>query len=211
MSAECLSISHNTNIKFYFIFVDDSGSSDSACRKRALDFSSDAVCQPDKPQKQKQPNDLWNSIYCSLVRDLEKKGTKDRYGVKHLKLWTDEILEGRSSGVGEEPLWQNFISQVGVPPKPSRGTPKPSSPPSTATSTPTTTDDLLKAMFIQNQQRMEIESRRAEVFQNTMMAMMTASSPVFQQKVPIIFYKIFIYLDSWGAKQSATYFKISRL
>ena len=114
--------------------------------------------------------------------------------MKHLKLWTDEILEGRSSGVGEEPIWQNFISEVGVPPKPARSSPQSSFSPQ-ATSTPTstlTTDDLLKAMFVQNQQRMDIEAKRAEVFQNTMMAMMTASSPLFQQKVLMIIFLLLI-------------------
>ena len=48
-------------------------------------------------------NDLWNDIHCALVRDLEKKGILNRYGVKHLKLWTDQIIEGKSAGIGEEP------------------------------------------------------------------------------------------------------------
>lgn len=63
-------------------------------------------------------NDLWNDVHCALVRDLEKKGILNRYGVKHLKLWTDQIIEGKSAGVGEEPKWENYIDQVGVPPKP---------------------------------------------------------------------------------------------
>ena len=60
-------------------------------------------------------NDIWNNVHCSLVRDLEKKGILNRCGVKHLKLWTDEIINGKSTGIGDEPIWQNFIDQVGVP------------------------------------------------------------------------------------------------
>lgn len=147
--------------------------------KRTLDFSSEAE-SVQQPSKLKTGNDLWNEVHCSLVRDLEKKGTLNRYGVKHLKLWSDEIISGKSSGIGEEPIWQNFIDQVGVPPKPPRLSPQSSATPSV---TPMTTDDLLKTMFIQNQQRMEIEAKRAETFQNSMMVIMAAHSPMLQQQV----------------------------
>lgn len=96
-------------------------------------------------------NDLWNDVHCALVRDLEKKGILNRYGVKHLKLWTDQIIKGQSAGVGEEPKWENYIDQVGIPPKPPA---RRSSQGEIASKQKTaTTDDLLKAMIIQNLQR----------------------------------------------------------
>jgi len=54
---------------------------------------------------------------CNLVRELEKLGKLQRYGHKHLKLWTDLIVEGKNGGVGEEPVWEEHIEVVGVPPK----------------------------------------------------------------------------------------------
>jgi len=57
-------------------------------------------------------NETWNSIYLALVRDLKSKGIKHRYGVKHLKLWTDMIMDGRSQGIGEEPDWSEHLEEV---------------------------------------------------------------------------------------------------
>ena len=51
------------------------------------------------------------------MRDLEKKGTYTRYGVRHLKLWTDLIVSGKCKGVGDEPTWEEFISEIGITPK----------------------------------------------------------------------------------------------
>ena len=62
-------------------------------------------------------NEIWNNTHIRLVRDLEKKGTFSRYGERHLKLWTDLIVSGTSKGVGDEPLWEEFINEIGVPPK----------------------------------------------------------------------------------------------
>lgn len=133
-------------------------------------------------------NDLWNDVHCALVRDLEKKGILNRYGVKHLKLWTDQIIEGKSAGVGEEPKWENYIDQVGVPPKP----PARRSPQGEMASKQkaATTDDLLKAMIIQNQQRMDLESKRAETFQNSLLALIANKSNPDQSLVCEKVYKI---------------------
>ena len=133
-------------------------------------------------------NDLWNEVHCALVRDLEKKGIVNRYGVKHLKLWTDQIIEGKSAGVGEEPKWENYIDQVGIPPKP----PARQSPQGEMASkqTTATTDDLLKAMIIQNQQRMDLESKRAETFQNSLLALIANKSNPDQSLVCEKDYKI---------------------
>ena len=131
-----------------------------------------------KGKRTSTENELWNDIHYALVRDLEKKGALQRYGVKHLKLWTDLILEGKSAGVGEEPPWEEYIEQVGVPPKSPRDfTKKDDSTKSTST------DDLLKAMILQNQQRLELESKRAETFQNSLMAIMATGMSMFQQQV----------------------------
>lgn len=64
-----------------------------------------------------EQNELWNEIHVNLVRDLERKGILWRYGVKHLKLWTDMILDGKCSGVGEEPQWEEHLEQVIIPPR----------------------------------------------------------------------------------------------
>ena len=60
-----------------------------------------------------EQNELWtDEIHVNLVRDLESKGLLWRYGVKHLKLWTDMILGGKCSGVGEEPQWQEHLEHL---------------------------------------------------------------------------------------------------
>lgn len=133
-------------------------------------------------------NDLWNDVHCTLVRDLEKKGIVNRYGVKHLKLWTDQIVEGKSAGVGEEPKWENYIDEIGVPPKPpARQSPQGEMASKQKTAT---TDDLLKAMIIQNQQRMDLESKRAETFQNSLLALIANKSNPEQSLVCEKSYKI---------------------
>ena len=129
-------------------------------------------------------NDSWNEVHCMLVRDLEKKGIVGRYGVKHLKLWTDLIVQGKSAGIGEEPKWDDYIDQVGVPPKPPA---RQTSQAEKSNSSTTTTDDLLKAMIVQNQQRLELESKRAETFQNSILALMACNSPTIQQQVYYIY------------------------
>ena len=62
-------------------------------------------------------NESWNDIHVALVKDLEKRGTLWRYGTKHLKLWTDEIMSGKSAGINEEPVWEEHIDAVSVLPK----------------------------------------------------------------------------------------------
>lgn len=126
-------------------------------------------------------NDLWNEVHCALIRDLEKKCTVNRYGVKHLKLWTDQIIEGKSAGIGEEPQWENYIDKIGVPPKPlARQSPQAEMASKQKTAT---TDDLLKAMILQNQQRMELESKRAETFQNSLLALIANKPNPIQSPV----------------------------
>ena len=70
--------------------------------------------------KLKDTNDNWNKVHVELRKSLEKAGTLDRYGIPHLSLWTDLIIEGRVSGVGEEPDWSKHLDIVKVQPVPKR-------------------------------------------------------------------------------------------
>lgn len=117
----------------------------------------------------KSSNDLWNDCHCDLVRDLQKKGTIHRYSVRHLKLWTDHMVEGRSAGSGDEPSWEDFIDIVGVPPK-QRGEKKAT--PSQESSG--TSDQLLKTMMIQTQ-------KSTEIFQTSLLAIL-ANQRVSKEK-----------------------------
>lgn len=103
------------------------------------------------------------------MRELEKKGTISRYNVRHLKLWTDHICEGKSAGVGDEPKWEEVIDFVGVPPKQRKE--------KAATSSPeNSSDDLLKAMIIQNQQSNQL-------FQNSLLAILANQQSTVMQQV----------------------------
>lgn len=130
-------------------------------------------------------NQLWNDVHVSLVRDLEKKGVMWRYNINHLKHWTDQIVDGKSFGVGDEPDWEKCIDIVKVPPKNMRKSLSPSvssessfsvSPTSNPTTQPhSTSPNLLEMFMLQSQQRMEIEAKRADMFQNTLLAMMSSN------------------------------------
>lgn len=164
----------------------------STSRKRALDFTNVNSDGGENKLKSSE-NEMWNSVHVSLVHDLEKKGILGRYGVKHLKVWTDEIINGKSAGVGEEPIWHNFIDQVGVPPKSPRDSITADVQPRNSA---TSTDDLIKAMIIQGQQRIEIENKRAEMFQTSVMAMIAASSQSLQQQVLYVEYNYIVQVDT---------------
>ena len=89
---------------------DDGGIADEEAYLNFLDEGSDG--------KLKDANDDWNSVHVKLRKHLEKSGTLDRYGIPHLSLWTDFIMEGRVSGVGEEPEWSKHLDIVGIEPVP---------------------------------------------------------------------------------------------
>ena len=108
-------------------------------------------------------NELWNETHVALVKYLEKRGTLWRYGAKHLKLWTDEILNGNSGGANDEPLWDKHIDAVSVPPKTKK---------TQATGSPTSTNNLLQMMFLQQQQQSE--------FMQTALLACLSNSPNFQ-------------------------------
>jgi len=143
-------------------------------RKRSLPFSSaiggtgeadardleliDMAEAATRPKKTN--NDLWNDLHCDLVRELEKKGTLSRYSVRHLKLWTDYILEGKSAGVGDEQKWEDHIDLVGVPPLKRKEKENSVSP-----NTSSSADQLLRTMIIQNQ-------HNTQLFQTSLLAIL---------------------------------------
>ena len=135
-----------------------------------------------KKTSSKEENDLWNEIHISLVRDLETKGILWRYGVKHLKLWTDMIINGKCSGVGEEPVWEDHLEQVIIPPK-SRKSNVSSSTSTTSSDDGQTTRGLMEMLMLQNQQRMDAESRRAEMMHTTLLTMMSSNFALLQNQV----------------------------
>ena len=71
-------------------------------------------------EKLKDTNDNWNSIHVQLRKGLEKAGTLDRYRIPHLSLWTDLIIEGKVTGINEEPDWNKYVDIVKVQPVPKR-------------------------------------------------------------------------------------------
>jgi hypothetical protein len=132
-------------------------------------------------------NELWNDIHVSLVRDLEKKGIMWRYNISHLKLWTDMIYEGFLSGIGEEPMWEDHLEIVRVPPKSRRSNVNPSNSSlscnssnnssfngSFSTSTATNTN-VMELLMLQNQQRIEMEAKKADMFQTTLLALVSSN------------------------------------
>lgn len=95
--------------------------------RRSLEYSPGSIDEQELQLVQgasnvKTSNDIWNDVHCDLVRELEKKGIITRYNVRHLKLWIDLIVKGKSAGVGNEPNWEEFIDIIGVPPKKRRET-----------------------------------------------------------------------------------------
>ena len=119
-----------------------------------------------------------------------------RYNINHLKHWTDAIVDGKSSGVGDEPDWEKCIDVVHVPPKNARSSGASSvNSEASSSSTPNSTvnqslvnnnsPNLLELFILQSQQRMEIEAKRADVFQSTLLAMMSSSF-----KPQVIFFSI---------------------
>ena len=155
-------------------------------------------------------NELWNEVHVSLVRDLEKKGVMWRYNINHLKHWTDAIVDGKSSGVGDEPDWEKCIDVVHVPPKNARSSGASSvNSEASSSSTPNSTvnqslvnnnsPNLLELFILQSQQRMEIEAKRADVFQSTLLAMMSSS---FKPQVIFFFNTVYLLYYMHNQNQS---------
>lgn len=110
-------------------------------------------------------NEEWNDTHVQLVRDLEKKGILWRYSSKHLTLWTDEIINGNSGGINDEPKWEEHIEAVLVPPKSRRqslNTPK---------------DDRNKSDLQSTLEMMiALDAKRNQTFQNALMQMVLAQT-----------------------------------
>ena len=134
-----------------------------------------------------EQNELWNEIHVNLVRDLERKGLLWRYGVKHLKLWTDMILDGKCSGVGEEPQWEEHLEQVIIPPKSRKSIPSSSSSTTSSSEGGNSDRSIIELMMLQHQQSMKAESRRAEMFQKTLLTMMSSNVALLQTQVKLVF------------------------
>lgn len=128
-----------------------------------------------------EQNELWNEIHVNLVRDLERKGLLWRYGVKHLKLWTDMILGGKCSGVEEH------LEQVIIPPKSRKSIPSSSSSTTSSSEGGNSDRSIIELMMLQHQQSMEAESRRAEMFQKTLLTMMSSNVALLQTQVKLVF------------------------
>ena len=124
-------------------------------------------------------NEIWNNTHIRLVRDLEKKGIFSRYGVRHLKLWTDLIVSGTSKGVGDEPLWEEFINEIGVPPK---GRDEKQNKEKQKDKSNVTTNQLLQTIVLQNQ-------AKNETFQNALLAMMNTSMTMLQVRFGMVMYE----------------------
>lgn len=147
-------------------------SSNATKRRRKLDMQ--------RGEKTQEQNELWNEIHINLVQDLESKGLLWRYGVKHLKLWTDMIMDGKCSGVGEEPQWEEHLEKVIIPLK-SR---KRSASSSTTSPEGGKSDrSIIELMMLQHQQSTKAESRRAEMFQKTLLTMMSSNVALLQTQV----------------------------
>ena len=101
--------------------------------------------------------------------------------MKHLKLWTDMILDGKCCGVGEEPQWEEHLEQVIIPPKSRKSS-------STTSSSEGGNSDrsIIELMMLQHQQSMEAESRRAEMFQKTLLTMMSSNVALLQTQVKLV-------------------------
>lgn len=71
--------------------------------------------------KVKSRKDGWNAFHLELQKTLEQAGTLDRYGIKHLSLWTDLVQDGPLSECHEEPDWTKYLHTVHVALLPRRG------------------------------------------------------------------------------------------
>ena len=114
-----------------------------------------------------------------MSETLKKKVLFSRYGVRHLKLWTDLIVSGTSKGVGDEPLWEEFINEIGVPLK---GRDEKQDKEKQKDKSDVTTNQLLQTIVLQNQ-------AKNETFQNALLAMMNTGMTMLQVRFGIVMYE----------------------
>lgn len=94
---------------------------------------------------------------------MENIGTLVHFGVVHLSLWTDLIVNGTVSGVDEEPDWSRYRHIISVDPLPKRGA-RFSTPRMSASSS----QDMITALMFQQEvtwkeeRKLEAERRREQ-------------------------------------------------
>lgn len=97
--------------------------------------------------------------------------------MRHLKLWTDLIVSGTSKGVGDEPLWEEFINE-----NPPKGRYEKQNKEKQKDKSDVTTNQLLQTIVLQNQ-------AKNETFQNALLAMMNTSMTMLQVRFGIVMYE----------------------
>ena len=89
-------------------------------------------------------------------------------------------MDGKCSGVGEEPQWEEHLKQVIIPPKSRKRSPSLSSSATTSSEGVKSDKSIIELMMLQHQQSMEAEIRRAEIFQKTLLTVMSPNAAVLQ-------------------------------
>ena len=93
----------------------------------------------------KSENNKWNEVHIDLRKKLEKAGTLNCFGVVHLSLWTDLIMNGIASGSEEEPEWFKYRHITSVDPLPKRVI---------------ISQDMITALFLQQEARRDEERKQ---------------------------------------------------
>jgi len=106
----------------------------------------------------KDNNAEWNKIHVELRKTLEETGQIQRFGIKHLSLWTDLIQKGDVAGPREEPDWSKYQEIVEVVPISRKPTARKSLNSDSANNSMT---DLLTTMLLQQEMRREDERAEA--------------------------------------------------
>ena len=120
--------------------------------------------------KKKALNSKFNTCMVELIRYLEQKGSRYRYNLKHLNLWTQLIVDGQLVGPTEEPKWDAYSQQLGniLPLSPLSVKPNRSSSTITQSTPPTAIQDFLSFFTIQHQARDEEDRRRQSLEERRM-------------------------------------------
>ena len=105
-------------------------------------------------------NNEWNEVHIDLRKKLEKTGTLNRFGVVHLSLWTDLIMNGIVSGSEEEPDWSKYRHITSVDPLPKWGSGLSVSRMGTSSSQDTITSLLQQEARRDEERKQESERRR---------------------------------------------------
>lgn len=111
----------------------------------------------------KDNNAVWNKIHVELRKSLEETGQLNRFGIKHLSLWTDLIQKGEVAGPREEPDWSKYKHIVNVEPMTRNASSKAQTMSRSAANAGqgSSLTDILTTMFIQQEMRREEERAEA--------------------------------------------------